>query len=115
VPGGVEGGGGLGVGVVVEQPVELSDDRGIGLPGLPGWGRDRDGQAGDLAAAEPDVQVDAVGSVMVMSSISSRAMRLRSRCGVAGSDHRAGKSAASPRMRALSFSVSAAVLAVAVL
>ena len=31
--------------------------------------------------------------------MSSRAMRLRSRCGVAGSDHRAGKSAASARMR----------------
>ena len=35
--------------------------------------------------------------VMVTSSMSSRAMRLRSRCGVAGWDHRAGKSVASPR------------------
>jgi hypothetical protein len=50
---------------------------------------------------------------MVTSSMSSRAMRLRSRCGVAGSDHRAGKSAAGARMRALSALVSAAVLAAA--
>src|SRR6516165_1325589 len=61
VRGGVERGGCLGVGVVVKQPVERGDDRGIGLPGLPGRRRDRDGKAGDLAAAEPDVQVDAVG------------------------------------------------------
>ena len=51
--------------------------------------------------------------VMVTSSMSSRAMRLRSRCGVAGFVHRAGKSAASARMRALSSSVSAAAAVVA--
>ena len=111
--GGVERGGGLGVGVVFQELVERGECLGAGLAELPGRGRDRDVQAGGLAAAEPDVQVDAVGLVMVTSSMSSRAMRLRSRCGVAGSDHRAGKSAAGARMRALSALVSAAVLAAA--
>ena len=41
----------------------------------------------------------------VTSSISSRAIRLRSRAGVAGSDQRAGKSAASWRIRVLCCSV----------
>jgi len=50
--------------------------------------------------------------VKVTSSMSSRAMRLRSRCGVAGSDHMAGKSLASARMRALCWSVNAACAAV---
>ncbi len=40
-------------------------------------------------------------------------MRFRSRCGVAGSDHRAGKSVASARMRALFASESAVAVAVA--
>ena len=42
----------------------------------------------------------------VTSSIRSRAIRLRSRCGVAGSDHREGKSVASWRTRCLCSSVS---------
>jgi hypothetical protein len=62
VPGGVEGGGGFAVGVVVEELVEQGEHAGGGLPGFPGRRRDRDGQAGGLAAAEPDVQVDLIGS-----------------------------------------------------
>ena len=63
VTGGVECVGGLGVGVGVEEPVELGDGVGAGLAGLPGCGRDRDGEAVGLSAAEADVQVDAVGLV----------------------------------------------------
>ena len=112
VTGGVERVGGLGVGVVVEEPVEHGDGVGVGLAGLPGAGRDRDGQAGGLAAAEPDVQVDAGRSCcMVTSSMSRRAMRLRSRCGVAGFVHRAGKSVASARIRAWCSSVERGVAA----
>ena len=59
VTGGVELLGGLGVGVVVEEPVEHCEGVGVGLAGLPGGGRDRDREAGGLAAAEADVQVDA--------------------------------------------------------
>jgi hypothetical protein len=38
VPGGIEGGGHLGVGVVVEEPVEQGEGCGVGLVELPGWG-----------------------------------------------------------------------------
>ena len=114
MPGGIQRGGGLGVGVVVEELVEGGESVRAGLAELPGRGRDGDVQAGGLAAAEPDVQVDAVGLGHGASSMSSRAMRLRSRCGVAGLAHRAGKSVASARMRVLSSSVSAAVAEVAV-
>ena len=63
VTGDVERVGGLGVGVGVEEPVELGDGVGAGLAGLPGCGWDRDGEAVGLSAAEADVQVDAVGLV----------------------------------------------------
>ena len=63
VTGGVEGLCGLGVGVSVEEPMELGDGVGAGLAGLPGCGRDRDDEAVGLTAAEADVQVDAVGLV----------------------------------------------------
>ena len=63
VTGDVERFGGLGVGVGVEEPMELGDGVGAGLAGLPGCGRDRDGEAVGLAAAEADVQVDAIGLV----------------------------------------------------
>jgi len=61
--GGVELFGGLGVGVIVEQPVEHREGAGVGLAGLPGVQRDRDREGGRLAAAEADVQVDLVGLV----------------------------------------------------
>ena len=61
VAGGVEGVGGLGVGVIVEEPVEQGEYIGVGLAGGPGGGRDGDGQAGGLPAAEADVEVDLVG------------------------------------------------------
>ena len=61
VSGRVELLGGLGVGVLVEQPVEQSDGVGVGLAGLPRGGWDRHVQAGGGAAAEADVQVDLVG------------------------------------------------------
>ena len=60
---GVERVGGLGVGVGVEVPVERGEGVGVGLAELPGLGRNRDSEAGGLPAAEPDVQVDAVGLV----------------------------------------------------
>src|SRR6266568_9521073 len=61
VPGGVERGGGLGGGVVIQEPVEQGEGLRFGLAELPGGRRDGDVEAGDLAAAESDVQVDAVG------------------------------------------------------
>src|SRR3954470_5672172 len=60
VPGGVEGFGGVGVGVVVEQLVEQRERVGVRLARLPGLGRDREREAGDLAAAEADVGVDVI-------------------------------------------------------
>ena len=63
VTGGVEGFGGLGVGAGVEEPVERGEGVGVGLAELPGLGRDRDDEAVGLSAAEPDVDVDAVGLV----------------------------------------------------
>jgi len=54
-PGGVERFGGLGVGVVVEEPIEQGEGVGVGLAGLPSGGRDGDGQAGGLSASEADV------------------------------------------------------------
>jgi hypothetical protein len=61
VAGGVEGVGALGVGVIVEQPVEQGEGLGFGLAGLPAGGRDGDGEAGGLAAPEADVEMDVVG------------------------------------------------------
>ena len=61
--GGVELGGGLGVGVIVKELVEQLEGVGVGLAGLPGVERDRDGEAGCLPAAEADVEVDLVGLV----------------------------------------------------
>src|SRR6185312_242482 len=63
VTGDVECVGNLGVGVVVEEPVKRFDGVGAGLAGLPGCGWYGDDDALGLAAAEPDVQVDAVGLV----------------------------------------------------
>ena len=60
---GVELGGDFGIGVVVEQPVELRERVGVGLAQVPRAGWDRDREAGGLAAAEADVEVDLVGSV----------------------------------------------------
>ena len=62
-PLGVELGGGLGVGVIVEQPVEQRERVGVRLPQVPRAGWDRDREAGGLAAAEADVEVDLVGLV----------------------------------------------------
>ena len=53
--------GGLAVGVIVEQSVDLCERVGGGLAGLPGVQGLGDGQDGGLAAAEPDVQMDLVG------------------------------------------------------
>ena len=61
--GGVELLGGLGVGVIVEELVEHLEGVGVGLAGLPGVERDRDREAGRLAAAEADVEVDLVALV----------------------------------------------------
>jgi len=61
--GGVEVLGGFGVGVIVEQAVEHRECVGVGLSCLPGVERDRDREAGRLAAAEADVYVDLVGLV----------------------------------------------------
>ena len=112
VAGGVELLGGLGVGVVVEELVEQSDRVGIGLALLPcsAWQGKADG--GVLPAAESDVEVDLIGLVDRDVVISSRTIRLRSRAGVAGSVHRAGKSAASWRICALRCSLSAVLAAV---
>src|SRR6202011_2944305 len=63
VTGEVERVGGLGVGVGVQEPIELGDGVGAGLAGLPGCGWDRDDEAVGLSAAEADVDVDAVGLV----------------------------------------------------
>lgn len=52
------------VGVVVEEFVEQRDDGGRGSLGLPRAERDGEGQAGGLAAAEPDVQVDFLGGLV---------------------------------------------------
>ena len=113
VTGGVERVGGFGVGVGVEEPVERGEGVGVGSAELPGFRRDRDGEAVGLPAAEADVQVDVVGLCRVTSSTRRRTTRLRSRCGVSGFDHRVGKSVARERILALASSVR--VLAAAVL
>lgn len=61
VTGAVERVGDLGVGVLVEEPVEQREGFGVGLAGLPRGRRDRDGEAGGLAASEPDVEMDLFG------------------------------------------------------
>ena len=63
VTGGVERVDGFGVGVGVQEPIELGDGVRAGLAGLPGCGWDRDDKAVGLSAAETHVQVDAVGLV----------------------------------------------------
>ncbi len=110
----VERGGGVGVGVIVKEPIEEREGLEFGLAGLPRGGRDGDGGADGVAAAEADVEMDWPVLARVTSSSSSGAIRLRSRCGVDGSDHRAGKSQASARMRALWSSSSAATDSAAV-
>jgi hypothetical protein len=61
VAGLVEGVGGFGVGVVVEEPVEEGERFGMGLSCLPTGGRDGNREGGGLAAAEADVKADLVG------------------------------------------------------
>ena len=63
VSGGVEGVGGLGVGVGVEQPVEFGQGVGLGLSGLIGGEGYGDDEAGGLSASEADVEMDLVGLV----------------------------------------------------
>jgi hypothetical protein len=50
--------GDLGVGVVIEEPVEGRQGVGLGLAGLPGHRRDGDYGAVGLSSAETDVEVD---------------------------------------------------------
>ena len=63
VAGGVEGFGRAGVGVLVEQSVQRGEGVGVGLADLSAGGRDIDGEAGGLPAAEANVDVDLVGLV----------------------------------------------------
>jgi hypothetical protein len=49
--------------VIVEEAADQREGVGVGLARLPGVQRDRGGEAVGLAAAEADVQVDAVGLV----------------------------------------------------
>jgi hypothetical protein len=63
VTGGVEGVGGLGVGVVFEELVEAGEGVGVGPGRLPAVGWDGESEAGGRAAAEADVQADLVGLV----------------------------------------------------
>ena len=111
VTGGVERLGGLGVGAGGEEPVERGQGVGVGLADLPRIRRDRDGETGGLSAAEPDVQVDAVGLVQgdVVDEEADHAFAVR--CGVSGLDQTVGKSVASERIRSLSPSVRVAAAA----
>ena len=92
---GVELGGDLSVGVIVEQPVSCASVSGLvcrRCHARGGIGIVR------LVVCPPRKRTWRwISSVLfsVTSSISSRAMRLRSRCGVMGSDQSLGKSAAS--------------------
>jgi hypothetical protein len=61
MPGGVEGVGDFGVGVIVEEPVEQGEGVGVGLAGFPAGRRDGGDEAGGLPAAEANVEVDVVG------------------------------------------------------
>ena len=56
----LEDGGDLGGGVVVQQLVDLSDSGGLGLPDLPGWLGDWQGEGACLAAGQADVRGDGV-------------------------------------------------------
>ena len=101
----VELGGDAGFGVVVEEAVDFSDDLGRGAADLAGVGADGEVEGGGLAGFEADFGGDVLSSRRrVTSSMRRRTMRLRSRWGVRGSDHRAGKSVASAAIRALSVS-----------
>ncbi len=61
---GVEFVGGRAVGVLFEELIEQRHGIGGGPVGLPGAERDGDAQAGCLAAAEPDVEVDVLGGLV---------------------------------------------------
>jgi hypothetical protein len=87
--------GGFGVGVIVEELVEHPERVGVGLSCLPGVERDRDREAGRLATAEADVEVDLIGLVDRDVRDEQAVMRLRSRAGVVGSFQSLGKSVAS--------------------
>ena len=58
VVGPVQLGGCLGVGVLVEEPVDVRQGLGLGLARLPGRRRDGDRDAGGLSAAEAGVEPD---------------------------------------------------------
>ena len=58
----VEFGGDLGVGVVVEESVDLGERVGGGLARFPGVQCPRECQGGGLAAAEADVEMNLIGS-----------------------------------------------------
>ena len=91
----VEDVGDLGVGVVVEEPVERGDGigRGLAQPARPSSGSGGGGCGSGRRGAGRGGGCRSV-LTRVTSSMSRRTIRLRSRCGVAGSAHRAGKSAA---------------------
>jgi hypothetical protein len=55
-----EDGGDLRGGVVVQQPVDLSDSGGLGLPDFPGRFGDWQGEGAGLAAGQADVRGDGV-------------------------------------------------------
>ena len=95
----VEDAGDLLVGVIVEQFVDGRDDVGWGLAELVGGQGEWQGEAVVLPAFESDVDSYGVLFRRVASVTRRRTMRLRSRMGVAGLCHRAGKSAASAVMR----------------
>lgn len=99
VPAFVEDGRDLGLGAVVEQGVDLGNDLARGLVRLPRKALRSRGELAGRSAAQTPPNVSSSPLVRVTSSISNRAMRFRSRRGVAGSFHKRGKSVASARMR----------------
>ena len=82
---------------MVQQLVDLGDGGGFGLPDFPGGFGDWQGEGAGLAAGQAGVGGDGVAlvRVTVTSVSSSRAMRLRSRMGVAGSCQMPGRSVTS--------------------
>jgi hypothetical protein len=61
MPSTIEGLGHFVVGVILEEPVELGEYFGVGLSGLVAGERDGHDEAGGLATAEADVEMDLVG------------------------------------------------------
>ena len=105
-----EDGGDLGAGVVVQQLVDLGDGAGFGLPDLPGRLGYWQGEGAVLAAGQADVRGDGVaGPGHGDVGEQSRAMRRRSRIGVAGSFQMPGRSVTSWAIRSFWASVSCPV------